>query len=116
MTASEGTARGGRPGRRLQLAREFARLVVEQGPGEWVADAACRALPDPDLMWPTARPGTPLYDRQVEAARAVCAGCPVRAECLSHALAVGEQGVWGGTDEDERRALNRAAATDEEAA
>ena len=37
--------------------------------------------------------------------KAVCAGCPCRAECLSEALSVpesGDSGVWGGTTERER--------------
>jgi hypothetical protein len=45
----------------------------------------------------------------VEAAKAVCATCPVSAECLQWALATGQDsGVWGGTSEEERRAMRRA--------
>ncbi len=37
------------------------------------------------------------------AAKAVCARCPVIAECAAHALQVREPyGVWGGLTEDER--------------
>lgn len=41
-------------------------------------------------------------------AKALCAGCPVKTECLAEALdhAV-EWGVWGGMTERERRALLR---------
>lgn len=40
---------------------------------------------------------------QVEAAKAICATCPVRVECLAYAKAFGEPaGVWGGLDELER--------------
>lgn len=36
-----------------------------------------------------------LHD--IARAKAICAKCPVRGECLDHALAVGEPwGVWGG--------------------
>ena len=46
---------------------------------------------------------------QLEAAKAVCARCDVRAECLSFATAtVQDHGVWGGTSEEERRAARRA--------
>ena len=39
-------------------------------------------------------------------AKAVCAGCPVRTECLADALDSRiEYGVWGGMTERERRAL-----------
>ena len=37
-------------------------------------------------------------------ARAICSTCPVRQECLAHALADPESaGVWGGTTDRERR-------------
>jgi len=42
-------------------------------------------------------------------ARAICRTCPVRTECLAHALDHRvEFGVWGGMTERERRALLRA--------
>lgn len=52
-------------------------------------------------------------------AKAVCAGCLVRGECLDFALSGPERfGVWGGTSERERRRLRRSAsvATEAEAA
>jgi WhiB family redox-sensing transcriptional regulator len=43
-------------------------------------------------------------------AKQVCARCPVRDECRDYALAAGEEfGVWGGLNEDERRAILEAA-------
>jgi WhiB family redox-sensing transcriptional regulator len=45
-----------------------------------------------------------------ESAKAVCAGCPVKAVCLNWALTVGEAyGVWGGTTPSERDSLTKAA-------
>ena len=44
---------------------------------------------------------------QVFAAKAVCFGCAVRAACLSFALATGQAGIWGGTTQEERRAMRR---------
>jgi WhiB family redox-sensing transcriptional regulator len=47
-------------------------------------------------------------DRQLREARAkaICRECPVRRECLEHALSVGEtHGIWGGLNEAERRGL-----------
>lgn len=39
-------------------------------------------------------------------AKAICAGCPVMAECRSYALEIREpHGVWGGMSETERRVL-----------
>jgi WhiB family redox-sensing transcriptional regulator len=43
-----------------------------------------------------------------DAAKAICAPCPVREVCLEHALAVREKiGVWGGYTAKERRRLIR---------
>jgi len=41
-------------------------------------------------------------------AKLVCNGCPVRDECLDHALTHREDhGVWGGRTEAERRQIRR---------
>lgn len=45
---------------------------------------------------------------QVAAAKAICAVCPARTACLDYAIETRQEyGVWGGLDEDERRALKR---------
>ena len=46
---------------------------------------------------------------QAASAIAICAGCPVRADCLELSLrhARCDYGVWGGLVEEERRALRR---------
>ena len=42
----------------------------------------------------------------VEAARRICADCPVKSECLEHALEHRiDHGVWGGCSERERRRI-----------
>ena len=66
----------------------------------WMRRSACRGR-SIEEFFPT--PGA-----DTEAARAVCAHCPVREECLAFALADrAMQGIWGGTDEAERRVLRR---------
>jgi hypothetical protein len=41
-----------------------------------------------------------------QSARGMCAMCPVRVECLEHAVAnPGICGLWGGADERERQAI-----------
>jgi WhiB family redox-sensing transcriptional regulator len=50
----------------------------------------------------------------VEVARRICATCPVKEQCLEHALAHRiDHGVWGGASERERRRIlkRRRAAT-----
>ena len=68
---------------------------------QWRDRAACRGA-DPELFFPVAEDG-PLRNEQVAAAKAVCAGCVVRAECLAEAMERIPRGVVGGTTEEERR-------------
>ncbi|GAB3571671.1 WhiB family transcriptional regulator [Amycolatopsis endophytica] len=71
----------------------------------WHARAACRDE-DPELFFPVSEMGPGA--RQVARAKAVCASCPVRAECLAYALDAGlDNGIFGGTTEQERRSLIR---------
>ena len=45
---------------------------------------------------------------QIDAAKEICAVCPVNPECLEFALATNQEaGVWGGTTEEERRKLRK---------
>jgi WhiB family redox-sensing transcriptional regulator len=64
----------------------------------WQERAACRGM-DPGLFFP--EKGSTL---QADKARAVCAGCPVRDQCLE-AGRTEKYGVWGGLSHRERRAL-----------
>jgi len=69
----------------------------------WRKDAACLGM-DPNLWH--ARAGE--TDKHKEAA-AVCARCPVRAECGEANLSQ-RVGIWGGAGENKRRQLRRARA------
>lgn len=72
---------------------------------DWRHDAVCRDE-DPELFFPVGNSGPAL--QQVAEAKAVCARCPVAAQCLSWALEAGQDaGVWGGMNEDERRQVAR---------
>ena len=76
----------------------------------WQHQAACRTE-DPELFFPVGNAGPAKL--QVQKAKRICAQCPVREACLRYALDRNEGiGVWGGTDEDERRALKRRLARD----
>ena len=73
---------------------------------DWRDHAACSGL-DPDLFFPVSTSGASRTD--IEAARRVCQRCPVTTLCLRWALDLGHvSGIWGGTTEEERRALRRA--------
>ena len=72
---------------------------------DWRNDAACRDE-DPELFFPIGTSGPALT--QISQAKAVCRRCPAMSECLTWALESGQDaGVWGGDDEDERRAMKR---------
>ena len=74
----------------------------------WRVKARCRC--DDAVHFYAPAQGETRDQRRVreDAARALCGGCPVRAECLAYALDVQEpHGIWGGTDELERRRLLR---------
>lgn len=62
-----------------------------------MASALC-AQTDPDAFTPTT--GDPIA-----AAKRICRGCPVRSECLDHALVTHAEGIWGGTSALERRRM-----------
>jgi WhiB family redox-sensing transcriptional regulator len=66
----------------------------------WQDHANCLGV-DPDLFFPER--GEPCDD-----AKAVCAGCVVRTQCLEYALAANEKiGIWGGASARERRSIRR---------
>lgn len=66
---------------------------------DWHRDAACQGKPV-DLFFPA------LEDAwQIEMALDICATCQVRQECLTWAMDRGEDGVWGGTTSNDRRAM-----------
>ncbi|MGV9249101.1 WhiB family transcriptional regulator [Streptomyces sp. NPDC003710] len=74
---------------------------------DWRDHAACRQE-DPDLFFPVGTTGPGLF--QTQQAKTVCRRCPVQERCLQWALDTEQTvGVWGGTNEAERRALNRRA-------
>ncbi len=73
----------------------------------WRTKASCRQT-DPDLFFPIGTTGTAI--EHIEAAKAVCNACPVQGPCLEFAMVTNQDaGVWGGTSEDDRRALRRLA-------
>jgi WhiB family transcriptional regulator, redox-sensing transcriptional regulator len=75
---------------------------------DWWSLAACQST-DPDLFFPIS--GTGPGHGQIARAKAVCAACAVRIDCLGYALTSGPlQGVWGGLTEEERRRLRQREA------
>lgn len=65
---------------------------------DWRELAECRGM-DPAIFLPER--GGHIDGR----ATIACARCPVRAECLEHAVTHREVGVWGGTSDRERHQM-----------
>ena len=75
---------------------------------DWRHSAACVGE-DPELFFPIGNTGPAIL--QIHDAKDVCLRCEVVTKCLQWALESGQDvGVWGGTSEDERRAMKRRAA------
>lgn len=83
-------------------------------PPAWADRAACTPM-DADLFYAPHGERTDSDARRdrEDAAKSICAACPVRAECLTYALETRQhEGIWGGTTEIERRAIARALRKD----
>jgi WhiB family transcriptional regulator, redox-sensing transcriptional regulator len=80
----------------------LARLLDALAGPAWMAQAAC-AGSDPDMFFP--QPGETTAE-----AKAVCAACPVRAQCADLAEQRHERfGIWGGLSERDRKRIRRQA-------
>lgn len=78
----------------------------------WELKAACRG-PHTSLFFPPdhfeKKTEREFRERQ---AKAICAECPVATDCLQYAIRIHEpNGVWGGMNEAERKALTESAAS-----
>ena len=74
---------------------------------DWRAAGACLSA-DPELFFPISKGA--VTDHQVTVALRVCAGCPVRQQCLDFAMQTAEvNGIWGGTTPEERIRARRKA-------
>lgn len=73
----------------------------------WEDHAACAQSPDPNIFYPdppvsyAPKEVKAAYRHKVEAAKAICSGCPVRLECLA-AGKLEQHGIWGGLLPEER--------------
>jgi WhiB family redox-sensing transcriptional regulator len=69
---------------------------------DWRESAACSGV-DSDTFFPGSE-----EEFAANAARAICAECPVSDACLQYALSTNQTaGVWGGLDSGERRRMRR---------
>jgi len=70
---------------------------------EWQMFGRCRDRSGAQFFHPDDDLGRISRRLREAAAKRMCDGCPVRRQCATHALTVGEEyGVWGGFSETER--------------
>ena len=79
----------------------------------WRGSASCRRDDASDFFPPAHVEDKEQRLLRESAARRLCRACPVRQQCLDHALAGREaHGIWGGLNELERRRLLRKRAAE----
>lgn len=77
---------------------------------DWRVEALCRQEDPSAFFHPDGERGTARTHRQ-EAAKRICAACPVMVECRDYALRFAEPfGIWGGLTEEERSRMLPAKA------
>ena len=72
---------------------------------DWMLEGGC-ANSDSDIFFPVGSSMKAM--KKVNAAKLICAECPVINECLDYAIRTNQDsGIWGGTTEDERKSIRR---------
>jgi WhiB family redox-sensing transcriptional regulator len=78
-------------------------MIIAEPP-EWTRDGLCLEYPHVEFFPERGQDSTP--------AKAVCAGCAVKRECLAYALDGAErEGIWGGSSGRDRRTLRKRGVT-----
>jgi WhiB family redox-sensing transcriptional regulator len=82
------------------MAREHPTTRIDPpGVEDWWPRAACKGT-DQNVFFAD-------DSESIVAAKAVCARCPVREQCLDFAFQGRHHGIWGGTTDKERARLRR---------
>lgn len=70
--------------------------------GAWMAQGMCRlSKAPPKIFFPTGNTA------DIAKAKKFCAACGVTKECLQYCIKYGEQGIWGGTTDEDRHKRER---------
>jgi len=88
------------------MTKTMERLQPISEAWEWQMQGRCRDREGAQFFHPDDDLGRISRRLREAAAKRVCATCPVRRQCATHALTVGEEyGVWGGFSENDRSTL-----------
>lgn len=97
----------------MTMARSTRALQPISEVWEWQLLGRCRDRSGTQFFHPDDDLGRISRRLREAAAKRVCSACPVRPECATHALTVGEEyGVWGGLSESDRLLLQSAGWRD----
>lgn len=103
--ASPARAQSGAWGRVSTRSQDAGDAPTRDQDVPWHSDAVCRRDEAGLFFAPSKEPTAARLSRE-EAAKRVCARCPVMVECREHALLQPEPyGVWGGLTAAERRVV-----------
>jgi WhiB family redox-sensing transcriptional regulator len=88
------------------MARSTSSLQPISEVWEWQLMGRCRDRSGTQFFHPDDDLGRISRRLREAAAKRLCGACPVRRQCATHALTVGEEyGVWGGFSENDRYLL-----------
>ena len=88
------------------MSRSASQLQPISEVWEWQLLGNCRDRSTAQFFHPDDDLGRISRRMRESAAKRLCDGCPVRRQCATHALKVGEEyGVWGGFSEHDRTLL-----------
>lgn len=62
------------------------------------------AITDPELFFPERNNN---FIKITEIAKGLCRTCPVQSACRTYAIGTDVEGIWGGTDEKERKQIQK---------
>lgn len=62
------------------------------------------AVTDPELFFPERRHN---YQEISDIAKSLCRSCPIQSACRDYAIGTDVEGIWGGTDEHERKKIQQ---------
>jgi len=78
----------------------------QRAEGLWQDRAACKGPQSRVFFPPSHLERKDEREAREQRAKAICATCPVRIECLDYAIEIREpHGIWGGLNELERKAV-----------
>lgn len=93
------------------LYRQTTKKLLGEADDRWMQTDLknCHGM-NTTIFYPTVREQSDDYELVTAEAKKICEGCCVQRPCLEYAILTREQGVWGGTNDRDRRRIKRKRA------